>query len=73
LNDLRFDHKAEEMTALIDQSILRGTKMVDDLVMLSDKERTYDNTILPIAEFESDFSSLSSNMVFYRYVSTLKE
>ena len=70
---LKFDHTPEEMAKLTDEIIERGTKVVDDLVAIPAEEKTYWNTILPLATFESDFSTLSSNIRFYRYVSPNKE
>ena len=67
-NTLRFDHSADEMSQLTDAMIERGEKMLDALVAIPDEEKTYNNSMLPLIKFNSDFSTFSNNIRFYRYV-----
>ena len=53
-----------------DELIAAGIATVDKLAAVADSERTYANSVLPIASFESDFSTFTSNISFYRYTST---
>ena len=71
--NLRYDHTPEEMETLTKGILARGSQVVDDLVSIEKKDRTYANSVLPLAMFESDFSTLSTNIRFYRYVSPVKE
>lgn len=66
---LRFDHTVEEMAALTDEIIKAGNDLVDEIAAVPDSKRTFGNSVFPVAQFESDFSNLTSNISFYRFIS----
>ena len=47
--------------------------MIDTLVAIPPEKRTFANTVLPLAQFESDFSSVNHNIGFYKSVSPDKK
>lgn len=54
-NSLRFDHTPEEMSTLTDEIIIIGNAAIDKIAAIPDAERTFENSILPVAAFESEF------------------
>ena len=57
------------MEALTDEIIKKGSEVVDAIVAVPESEQTFANTVFPIAQFESEYQTLSTNMSFYRYIS----
>ena len=62
-----FNLSADEIIALTLKMLERGKTMLDSIEQIPDNERTFANTILPIAQFEADFFNLNSNIMFYIY------
>ena len=62
-----FNLSADEIIALTLKMLERGKTMLETIEKISDNERTFANTILPIAQFEADFFNLNSNIMFYIY------
>lgn len=72
-NALRFDHTPEQMEKLADEMMARGEKTFADVIAVEADKRCWANQMLPVARFESYFSTCENNITFYRYVSTNKE
>ena len=66
---LVFDYTPQEMVELTDDLLERGANMVNELVSIPKADKTFENTMLPLARFESEFSTLKNNIEFIRYVS----
>jgi saccharolysin len=71
-NALRFDHSAEEIVSLAESSIAEWTAQLDAIIS-SEAERTFQNTIEPIAKFEYNTGKIGNNLQFYKHMSTSKE
>ena len=56
-----------------DALIAEGNKVHDALVAITKNDRTYENSIKPMAKFESFYSTTENNLTFYRHVSADKE
>ena len=67
-NSLRWDHTPEEIKTLADKGIADWTATVDGIIALKE-ERTYKNTIEPLAKMEYDSSCLVNNLEFYHHAS----
>ena len=71
-NSLRFDHTAEEINALADSCIVEWTATLDSIIKL-EGDRTFANTIEPLAKFEYNSGRIGNNLNFYKHMSTSKE
>ena len=71
-NSLRWDHTPEEIATLTDSSLAEWTATIDGIINLKE-DRTFKNTIEPIAEFEYHSSGTISNLEFYHHASASKE
>ena len=60
------------MAKLTESVLDEGKKVIDALVAIPTEQRTYQNTILPFAQFEVDLEGLSHNIGFYKSVSSDK-
>ena len=72
-NNLRFDHTPDQMQEITDEAMKKSDDVLDAIVAVSKDERTWANSILPMAQDESEFSTLENNITFYHYVSMDKE
>ena len=61
------------MDAISNDLMKEGDALDDTIVKIAKADRTWDNTIKPIAAYESKYSTTENNITFYRYVSTSKE
>lgn len=50
-----------------------GEDVANQIVAIEKDKRTWANTMLPMASFESSFSTTESNLTFYRYASMDKD
>lgn len=71
-NSLRWDHTPEEIAAIADSSIPEWTATIDGIINLKE-DRTFQNTIEPLAKFEYNSGSIATNIRFYHYASPSKE
>lgn len=61
------------MDQIADEMMARGEKTYADVIGVEADKRCWANQMLPIARFESYYSTNQFNLTFYRYVSTNKE
>lgn len=71
-NSLRFDHSPEEINSLTDSCIKEWTDTLNGIISL-EGDRTFENTIEPLAKFEYNFFKMKNNLEFYKDMSTSKE
>ena len=71
-NSLRWDHTPEEIASLTDSSLASWTAIIDGIINLKE-ERTFKNTIEPIADFEYYSAGIIANITFYHHASPSKE
>ena len=72
-NSLRFDHTPDQMQEITDEAMKKSDDVLDAIVAVPKDERTWANSILPMAQDESEFSTMENNITFYHYVSMDKE
>ena len=69
---IKWDHKPEEIISKTHEAISYMNKTLKELIELSD-DRTFENTITPIAEMEARVGLVKDPLNFYKSVHPSKE
>eukprot|EP00761_Pharyngomonas_kirbyi_P012748 gb/GECH01012775.1/.p1 GENE.gb/GECH01012775.1/~~gb/GECH01012775.1/.p1 ORF type:complete len:664 (+),score=190.56 gb/GECH01012775.1/:1-1992(+) len=68
-NGLRFNLEPEQIKQLADQLITNSRKVEDRVSAIPESERTFTSVVQPLLLNEAEFHDISSNVIFFSYVS----
>jgi len=71
-NALRWDHSATEIAQLTQEHIKFANDTINALVQTGG-QRTFENTIVPLAKYDHEWSTMTTGIGFYSQVSPSKE
>jgi Zn-dependent oligopeptidase len=76
LNDgqdmIRWDHSVHDLEKLTEQAIALGEKTIKEILAIPAKDKTFENTMMRLARYESDARAIGGIVGFYKSVSPHK-